>query len=228
MLDLRPSLFSLWKKEPDMNFFGLTSSKPPTVLPSLTTGAAAIGALWAAVQCAKWAQFLASLYLPSRDLLKRYKGAGNWAVITGGSEGIGFSMAIDLARRGFNVAIIALDEPRLLDAAAYIRRTFPAVQAVALPFNFLTADDAAYNDLFQQLDQRAVGILVNNVGGFYNYCKPVDIAKLAEDLRLLRLNIEPQVRMTKHFLGRFKELRCGGIVNLSSFSAVAPAPYLTT
>ncbi|CUG88717.1 short chain dehydrogenase, putative [Bodo saltans] len=193
-----------------------------------TTFFSTIGALWCLGIGIKWARFLGSLYLPGHNLLKRYERAGNWAVITGGSEGIGFSMAIDLAKRGFNVVLIALDEPRLYDAAAHIRRTSPNVQAIAIPFNFLTADDAAYDELFKQLDKNPNGILVNNVGGFYNYCKPVDVAKLSEDLRLLKLNIEPQVRMTKHFLPRFKELRCGGIVNLSSFSAVTPAPYLTT
>jgi 17beta-estradiol 17-dehydrogenase / very-long-chain 3-oxoacyl-CoA reductase len=195
---------------------------------SATTFVGTVGALWCLAHVVKWARFLGSLYLPSHNLLARYRRAGTWAVITGGSEGIGFSMAIDLAKRGFNVAIIALDEPRLFDAAAHIRRTFPSTQVVAIPFNFLTADDAAYDELFKQLDKNPNAILVNNVGGFYNYCKPVDVAKLSEDLRLLKLNIEPQVRMTKHFLPRFKELRCGGIVNLSSFSAVAPAPYLTT
>lgn len=195
---------------------------------ALSTMCTAIGALWVGIQGVKLARFLRTLYLPGPNLFKKYSPAGNWAVVTGGSEGIGFSMAIDLAKRGFSIVIIALDEPRLYDAAAHIRRTFQKIDAIALPFNFLTADEEAYANLFQELDKRPVSVLVNNVGGFYSYCKPFDVANLSEDLRLIRLNCEPQVRMTKHFLPRMKELRCGAIVNLASYSALVAAPYLTT
>jgi 17beta-estradiol 17-dehydrogenase / very-long-chain 3-oxoacyl-CoA reductase len=200
----------------------------PSRTDTIAKACSVIGALWIGAHVVKWARFLRTLYHPGANLAKKYMRAGNWAVVTGGSEGIGFAMGMDLAKRGFSVILIALDEPRLLEAAAHIRRVSPNVQAIAIPFNFLTADDAAFDTLFQELDKYPVSILVNNVGGFYNYCKPFSDATIGEDLRLLRLNCEPQIRMTKHLLPRWKELKCGAIVNLSSYSAVVAAPYLTT
>ncbi len=58
---------------------------------------------------------LASFYLLNftsvfaKDIKTRYATAGTWAVVTGGSEGIGFALANELASRGMNMAIIALD-----------------------------------------------------------------------------------------------------------------------
>ena len=41
------------------------------------------------------------------DLFKRYDGENSWAVVTGGSDGIGLEMSRRFARLGFNVCLIA-------------------------------------------------------------------------------------------------------------------------
>lgn len=188
----------------------------------------AVGGLYVASHVLSLARFFYVNHLCSSSIKKSYAAAGSWAVVTGGSEGIGFSMACELARQGMNVIIIALDEPLLFRAAQMLQTQYPSVQVDAIPFNFLTSSDADFDALFKKLDTREVAVLVNNVGGFYKYPKPLDVASLGEDLRLLKLNCEPQIRMTKHFLPRWKALRCGAIVNLASFSALVPAPYMTT
>lgn len=167
-------------------------------------------------------------FVAGGSLLSRYGRAGHWAVVTGGSEGIGFAMANELAARGFSVAVIALEEPLLFRAVATLRERYPSCAFEAIPFDFYTATEEDYVNLHRQLDRLPpVSILVNNVGIFYKYPKPLEEATMEEDLRLLRVNIEPQVRMTKYFLPRWRQLRCGGIVNLSSFAAVAPAPLMS-
>lgn len=174
-------------------------------------------------------QFLHRNYplLGSTNLRLKYQSAGNWAVITGGSEGIGFAMARELARQGFSVIIIALDEPLLYESAERLRGAFPDIEVDAVPFNFLTTDEGQYAALFAHLDTRDVSVLVNNVGGFYRYPKPLEVASVDEDLRLLKLNMEPQVRLTKHLLPRFKGIGTGAIVNLSSYSALVPTPLMS-
>ena len=48
---------------------------------------------------------------PSHDLRKRY--GGDWAVVTGGSDGIGEQWVYALADRGFNVIIMARSEEKM-------------------------------------------------------------------------------------------------------------------
>ena len=155
------------------------------------------------------------------DLRKRYAAAGSYAVITGGSDGIGFAMANELAKRGFNIIIIALDQPLLYESADKLRHHGTTVKAI--PFDFLSG---SYPSLFAQLDEYQIGMLVNNVGMFYKFPMPFATAPLDLDLRMLKLNTESQIRMTKYLLPRFQAAGCGGILNLSSMSSVVAAPYL--
>ncbi len=46
------------------------------------------------------------LYWRPLDLVDRY-GGDSWALITGGSDGIGLGFAQELAKLGFNICIIA-------------------------------------------------------------------------------------------------------------------------
>lgn len=52
-----------------------------------------------------WA-LLKYFVLPRRDMKARY-GAKSWAVVTGASDGIGKQYCIELAKEGFNIALVA-------------------------------------------------------------------------------------------------------------------------
>lgn len=62
---------------------------------------------------------LCSLYKtwlrPKKNLIKRY-GAKSWALVTGSSEGIGKSIAIELAKKGFNIVLSARTQSKLESA----------------------------------------------------------------------------------------------------------------
>lgn len=47
------------------------------------------------------------------DDLQRYQGRDTWAVVTGGSDGIGLALAERLAFRGFNVLVTGRNEEKL-------------------------------------------------------------------------------------------------------------------
>jgi len=54
---------------------------------------------------------LFSLFRPSLQLQKRY-GENTWAMVTGPTEGIGKSFCFSLAKRGFNVILVARNEQK--------------------------------------------------------------------------------------------------------------------
>ena len=51
------------------------------------------------------------------DLLARYGGRGTWAVVTGGSDGIGLEFCKQLAKDGFNICMVSRTESKLKAAA---------------------------------------------------------------------------------------------------------------
>jgi 17beta-estradiol 17-dehydrogenase / very-long-chain 3-oxoacyl-CoA reductase len=55
------------------------------------------------------------------DYMTERYGNGSWAVITGGSDGIGLAMGKELARRHFNIVIVGRNAPKMADAARVIK-----------------------------------------------------------------------------------------------------------
>ncbi|CBH11030.1 T. brucei spp.-specific protein [Trypanosoma brucei gambiense DAL972] len=186
-----------------------------------------LGAMVAAIGLYRVVQFVhLTFFSTGHDLKRRYSKAGDWAVVTGGTEGIGRAVALDLANRGFNVCVISRTQSKLDEVVAEIEKCGTRGHSIA--FDFATAGEAEYKMLFAKLDSLAVGLLVNNVGVNYTYANYFDEADLVDDLRIIKVNCEATTRMTKFFAPRMKARRAGGIVLLGSFSAVTPAPLLAT
>ena len=165
-------------------------------------------------------------YWVMRTPISKFKKAGQWAVVTGASDGIGKAMSVELGRRGFNVCLVSRTKSKLDEAAALVTEK-SGVQTKTIAFDFSTAGDAEYSRLFKELDQIEVGVLINNVGINYAYPEDIDAAELALDMNIIKVNCEAQVRMTRYVVPRMKAKKSGAILNLSSISCCAPTPLLS-
>jgi len=186
----------------------------------------AVGALTVASSALRCMSFVRTNYLTSVDMKRKYGKAGNWAVVTGASEGIGHAMALDLGRRGFNVCVIARTKAKL-DAVVEELRAL-GVEGQAISFDFAAATPQSWSELFAQLDKLEIAVLVNNVGVNYTFTNYFENESVDTDLRLIKVNCESNVQMTKYVLPKMKAKQCGAIVILSSVSAVLPTPLLAT
>jgi NAD(P)-dependent dehydrogenase (short-subunit alcohol dehydrogenase family) len=100
------------------------------------------------------------------DLLDRPMN-GKVALVTGATSGIGFQIALGLARFGATVTLGARSEARGQQAVGRILSEVPEAEA-----SFLTADLATYDKVrsfaADFMDRRPVlHVLVNNVGGYF-------------------------------------------------------------
>jgi uncharacterized protein len=142
----------------------------------------------------------------------------NTTLITGASTGIGSVYADRLARRGYDLVLVARDKERLETLAARLRTEFD-VKVDVLPAD-LTADaDLARVEQRLRTDDR-IGVLVNNAGaaaegGFAT-------ANLDAFDKVIRLNVSAVTRLAGAVVPRFLEKGSGSIVNLSSVLALAP------
>lgn len=75
--------------------------------------------------------FLAAAVLPIQDLKAGYD--AEWAIVTGGSSGIGKSLAHKLAGQGLNVVIAALADKLLEPALAELRKAHPDRTFISVP-----------------------------------------------------------------------------------------------
>ena len=138
---------------------------------------------------------------------------GPWALITGGSEGLGAEFARQVARRGLNVVLVARRADVLATFCAELRRQCSAeVRTIQLD---LAAPGAA-SALCRRVSDLDVGLLVCSAAssplGDY-----LDLS--AEDhARLLDLNCRVPALLSWEMGRRMKAMGSGGIILMSSMA----------
>lgn len=149
---------------------------------------------------------------------------GPWAVVAGGSEGIGAAFATEIGRAGINLVLVGRRSEPLEETAAKIRAE-SSVEVRTLAVD-LTSDGmlakirAATNDL-------EVGLLVYNAGADNSFKLFLE-RDLDDCLRLVRLNAIGQVTCSHHFGKAMADRGRGGIAIVGAMSAYAGAPTHTT
>ncbi|XP_051964462.1 17-beta-hydroxysteroid dehydrogenase type 3-like isoform X1 [Xyrauchen texanus] len=152
---------------------------------------------------------------------------GKWAVVTGGSDGIGRAYAQELSKHGMNVVIISRNQEKLDRAARKIELTTGGeVKTIAADFS----KDDIYGHIKENIEGLDIGILVNNVGILPNQipCKLLETADLEERIHaVINCNVKAMVKMCRIVLPGMQEKGRGVILNVSSGIAKIPCPIYT-
>ncbi|MFI6874809.1 SDR family NAD(P)-dependent oxidoreductase [Streptomyces sp. NPDC050400] len=138
---------------------------------------------------------------------------GPWAVIAGGSEGVGASFAHQLADAGINLVLIARKPGPLHETADHVRAKGVEVRTVELD---LLAPDALAT-VRAVTDGLDVGLLIFNAGA-NSYGHEFVTGDLSRTQGVLDLNISAQLALTHHFGALMKERGRGGIMLVGSLS----------
>lgn len=91
-----------------------------------------------------------------------FKQYGEWAIVTGGSDGIGKAFVGELAKKGMNVVLIS-NSPHDLESVAQTIQKKYKVKTLTINVDF-TKGTGVYNVIQQKIKDLDVGLLVNNVG----------------------------------------------------------------
>jgi len=140
--------------------------------------------------------------------------AGKTALVTGSTAGIGYAIALGLAREGARVIVNGRTQARVDAALATIRQAVPDATVEGIAEDLGTA--AGCERLVRGLP--TVDILVNNLGIF----EPKPFAEIpdADWLRMFEVNVMSGVRLSRAYLPGMKRHNWGRIVFISSESAV--------
>lgn len=149
---------------------------------------------------------------------------GPWAVIAGGSDGIGSAFAGELASRGLNLALIARDESKLAATAAKVRDRY-GVEVRHASIDLTRADVATRaGDFTADLD---VGLFIYNAGSGRNM-GPFLESGVENWMHQVHLSCGGPVLLAHHFGGRLCERGRGGLVLMSSLGSLSGSAYVTT
>jgi uncharacterized protein len=138
------------------------------------------------------------------------------AVITGASSGIGAVYADRLAKRGYDLVLVARRLDRLEGLADKIRKAH-GVNVEALQADLEKDSDVAKVERLLSANP-AVRVLVNNAG--LARLKPLEQAPLQDSLAQIALNITALTRLTHAVLPAFRKLNEGVIINIASVLSI--------
>mmetsp|Transcript_12201 Transcript_12201/g.37206 ORF Transcript_12201/g.37206 Transcript_12201/m.37206 type:complete len:307 (-) Transcript_12201:2310-3230(-) len=183
-----------------------------------------VGIATIVVLLVKFCYFLWRHAIRSPVGLSKYR--GEWALITGASDGIGAAFAKQLASHGLNVVIMARSITKLDAVKAECEKH--GAQVIIIPFDFASASDEFYSSVRSQLSDITISMLVNNVGVNVDYPADFMDTSVQSADRIVRVNIHATVEMTRIFLEPMIARKKGCVIFLSSTAGTtSPGPKLS-
>jgi short-subunit dehydrogenase len=153
------------------------------------------------------------------DFAHRY---GPWAVVAGASEGLGASLADQLAARGLNLILVARNEPRLGDVAAQVAERH-GVEARPLVLDL--TDAHCGERIAAAAEGLDVGLVVYNAGGANRTTTFLEDS-YEDSLRQIQLACMGPVALARQFAPAMAERGRGGIVLVGSLACLVGAAHV--
>lgn len=138
------------------------------------------------------------------------------ALVTGAARGLGFALAAELKKRGFDIIITGRDEKTLQAAAEKLSASYYVCD--------LAVKDAA-KALYERIkaEGHTLSVLVNNAGlGASGEAWTVAEEK---DGEIIAVNITAATELSKLFLSDACKRGYGALLNVCSVGAFQPGPY---
>ena len=146
-------------------------------------------------------------------------------LVTGASSGIGAELARELAKRNYNLVLVARRAERLQELADSLRLSH-GIHADVEPCDL--TDASARRALVTRLKEgeRTVVGVCNNAG--FGTVAPLLESDLEREQQVIRLNVEAVHHLTGAFLREMVDRGAGAILNVASTAAFQPLPGFAT
>lgn len=149
---------------------------------------------------------------------------GKKAIVTGASRGIGRDIAIEFARQGADVAVLARSQDLLDEVASQISET--GRKAVVKTAD-VTDEQQITSAIAQAIaDLGGVDVVVNNAGG-NSFSSPVVGMRFSGWQKTQRLNVESTVHVLQAVGPVLLGQKSGSVINLASVAGLRGAPMMS-
>ncbi len=158
----------------------------------------------------------------SEILEKRY------ALITGGSSGMGLEYVKLLAQRGYNIIIVALFQDETDAVTRKMASLYPDLDFVSIGIDLSTADapEKVYRRVKELRPDAVIDILINNAGMLHpRHFRNLDERQVSS---IVMVHCHATAMLCRYFLPEMLGRRHGYILNISSLAAWFPFPFIST
>ncbi len=142
------------------------------------------------------------------------------ALITGASVGIGYELAREFARGGYDLILSARNQQKLDEVAAEMTSLGAKAEVVIADL----ARPEAPVELAEKLAGRPIDVLVNNAG--FGAIGRFDAIELSVQLEMIQVNVTALVHLTHLLLPPMIARGSGGILNVASTAAFQAGPFM--
>ncbi len=141
------------------------------------------------------------------------------ALVTGASSGIGYEISKYLAKRGYDIIVVARNRQALENLKEEIKTN---VQIVCMDLSVV--DNCV--KLYENFKDENIDVLINNAGfGMYGN---FDILDMNKEIEMINVNILACDILTKLFLKDMKKRDAGYILNVGSIAGFMPGPLMSS
>ena len=151
-----------------------------------------------------------------------------YALVTGGSSGMGLEYVRMLAQRGYNVIIVALFQNETDAVAVEMRQAHPDLDFLSIGIDLSTveAPKKVYDTVAAQRPNAEVEVLINNAGLLHaRHFRNISPAQVSS---IIMVHNHATALLCSYFMPAMLERRKGYVMNISSLAAWFPFPFLTT
>lgn len=138
--------------------------------------------------------------------------AGKLVLLTGGTDGIGRELALQLRAKGAQVILTGRTPSRIQEMEA---QNFEVIQADL-------SDHAGVDAVIHGLKDRMIDVLINNAGAGSDHDFRVASPDLSDNDRCIFLNLNAPIHLTTRLMADLRARPEAMIVNVTSGLAIAP------
>ena len=142
------------------------------------------------------------------------------ALITGASSGIGKDIAKVLAKKGYDLVLVARDENRLEQVKEELKVYKVEIESIVM--------DLSKEENCKELHKKVnnIDVLINNAG--FGDCGNFTKTSLDKEISMIQTNIIAYHILTKLYLIDMKAKGEGKILNVASIAGFMPGPLMST
>lgn len=147
---------------------------------------------------------------------------GEYALVTGGTSGIGKEIANQLAAKGLNIVLVARNQDELNNTKNEI------ISKYKIEVNSIQADLSNSDGINKVIDESAkykVGLFVPAAGMEVNGA--FEKNNIESEIKVVQINVISTLQLTHHFVQKMLPFKKGGILFVASLSGHMPNPYFS-
>lgn len=145
---------------------------------------------------------------------------GKYALITGGTAGIGKAIAEDLAKRGENLILAARGEQELKLVQMNLQSKY-GIEVLVIQTDL--SEETGIEKLIVATQNLEIGLLVLAAGIEVNGA--FEKNSLENELQVIQLNIVAMLKLTHNYVPKMIARKKGGLLLVASLSGHMPNPY---